>query len=281
MGSQRVKTWPNDWAHNIHPQVLVHDLGPGCWHPGGGAWGEDEGAPVFLPRPAVHVRTQGHTWGPAVVWWGRGTCGAVRAVSRGVVREVLLEEASSKPAGVVSAPKHSARLLSPHPVSPPPPCCSWTLRESDAVDTSWLREHVSCPFCCFLVGGILLYSVVLVSATQLHKSGTVVHMSLPLEPPFLLPPSQVIAEPRLGSLCFIATSHGYPFYPWWCIYKYADAAFSIPPILSPTGSTSLFSTSVSSFLPCKQVHQYYYSRIHRYVFIHNVCFSLSDLLHSV
>ena len=53
----------------------------------------------------------------------------MRAVSRGVVREVLLEEASSKPAGVVSAPKHSARLLGLHPVSPPPPCCSWTLRQ--------------------------------------------------------------------------------------------------------------------------------------------------------
>ena len=49
----------------------------------------------------------------------------------------------------------------------------------------------------------------------------------------------------------------------------------------PAGSTSLFSVSVSLFLPCKQVRQYHFSRFRIYALICNVCFSLSDLLHSV
>ena len=34
-----------------------------------------------------------------------------------------------------------------------------------------------------------------------------------------------------------------------------------PPSHSPTMSTSLFSTSVSLFLPCRQIHQYYFHRL--------------------
>ena len=46
-------------------------------------------------------------------------------------------------------------------------------------------------------------------------------------------------------------------------------------------SIRLFSTSVSLFLPCKPVHLYHLSRFHIYALIYNICFSLSDLLHSV
>ena len=46
-------------------------------------------------------------------------------------------------------------------------------------------------------------------------------------------------------------------------------------------SIRLFSTSVSQFLPCKPVHLYHSSRFHIYVLIYDICFSLSDLLHSV
>ena len=49
----------------------------------------------------------------------------------------------------------------------------------------------------------------------------------------------------------------------------------------PLVSIRLFSTSVSLFLPCKPVHLYYFSRFHIYVLIYDICFSLSDLLHSV
>ena len=49
----------------------------------------------------------------------------------------------------------------------------------------------------------------------------------------------------------------------------------------PLVSIRLFSTSVSLFLPCKPVRLYHFSRLHIYVLIYAICFSLSDLLHSV
>ena len=53
-----------------------------------------------------------------------------------------------------------------------------------------------------------------------------------------------------------------------------------PPV-SPLVSIRLFSTSVSLFLPCKLLHLYHFSRFHIYALICDICFSLSDLLHSV
>ena len=49
----------------------------------------------------------------------------------------------------------------------------------------------------------------------------------------------------------------------------------------PLVSIRLSSTSVSLLLPCKQVHLYHFSRFHIYALIYNICFTLSDLLHSV
>ena len=46
-------------------------------------------------------------------------------------------------------------------------------------------------------------------------------------------------------------------------------------------SIGLFSTSVPLFLPCRLVHLYHFSRFHIYVLIKDICFSLSDLHHSV
>ena len=54
-----------------------------------------------------------------------------------------------------------------------------------------------------------------------------------------------------------------------------------PPHFPPLVSIRLFSTSVSLFLPCKPVHLYHFSRLHIYAIIYGICFSLSDLLHSV
>ena len=54
-----------------------------------------------------------------------------------------------------------------------------------------------------------------------------------------------------------------------------------PPCFPPLVSICLFSTSVSLFLPCKPVPLYHFSRFHIYVLIYDICFSLSDLLHSV
>ena len=55
----------------------------------------------------------------------------------------------------------------------------------------------------------------------------------------------------------------------------------IPPPLSPLGVHTNVSTSVSQFLPCKPVHLYHFSTFHIYALIYGICFSLSDLLHSV
>ena len=64
------------------------------------------------------------------------------------------------------------------------------------------------------------------------------------------------------------------------------AQFSTPSSLphrsfSPLVSLRLFSTSVSQLLPCKPVHLYHFSRSHIHALIYDICFSLSDLLHSV
>ena len=55
----------------------------------------------------------------------------------------------------------------------------------------------------------------------------------------------------------------------------------IPPSPSPTVSTNPLTTSTFLFLPSKLVQMYHFSRIQIYTLIHNICFSLSDLLHSV
>ena len=54
-----------------------------------------------------------------------------------------------------------------------------------------------------------------------------------------------------------------------------------PPHFPPLVSIRLLSTWVSLFLLCKPVHLYHFSRFHIYALIHDICFSLSDLLHSV
>ena len=43
----------------------------------------------------------------------------------------------------------------------------------------------------------------------------------------------------------------------------------------PLVSISLFSTSVSQFLPYKPVHLYHFPRFHIYALIYNICFSLT------
>ena len=53
------------------------------------------------------------------------------------------------------------------------------------------------------------------------------------------------------------------------------------PCVPPLVSVYLFSPSVSLFLPCKRVLLYHFSRFHIYALIYDICFSLSDLLHSV
>ena len=72
---------------------------------------------------------------------------------------------------------------------------------------------------------------------------------------------------------------GYPWYTRECTCISATLS-GLPTSPSPSVSISVFSMSVSPLLPCKQVHQYHFSRFRIFILIH-ICFSLSDLLHSV
>ena len=71
------------------------------------------------------------------------------------------------------------------------------------------------------------------------------------------------------------------------VYMSIPISQFIPPPRPPTPhfpplvSICFFSTSVSLFLPCKPVHLDHFSRFQIYALIYNICFSLSDLLHSV
>ena len=71
----------------------------------------------------------------------------------------------------------------------------------------------------------------------------------------------------------------YLFYIQQCIYF--NPSLPIHPTPSvPLVTIRLFSTSVSLFLPCRLVHLYHFSRFHIHALIYDICFSLSDLLHS-
>ena len=70
----------------------------------------------------------------------------------------------------------------------------------------------------------------------------------------------------------------YPFYTWQWTYVNPNLPIHPPP---PSESTRPFPTSASLFPPCKYVHLYHFSRFQIYALIYDICFSLSDLLHSV
>ena len=76
------------------------------------------------------------------------------------------------------------------------------------------------------------------------------------------------------------------FYTYQCIHVNPNRPIHhtttpTPCHFPPLVSICLFSTSLSQFLLCKPVHLYHFSRFHMYVLIYDICFSVSDLLHSV
>ena len=74
----------------------------------------------------------------------------------------------------------------------------------------------------------------------------------------------------------------YLFYTYWWIYVNPNLPIHTSrPCFPRLVCICLFSTSVSLFLPCKLVHLFHFSRFHIYALIYDICFSLSDLLHSV
>ena len=97
----------------------------------------------------------------------------------------------------------------------------------------------------------LLYIVVLVPAVQHRESAICIHMSPPSrcspQPTPLTTPFRSSQSAWLSPLCYTAACHQL-FYTEQCIY--VSATSSVHPPLS--------------FLPCKQVHLYSFSRFHIY-----------------
>ena len=78
----------------------------------------------------------------------------------------------------------------------------------------------------------------------------------------------------------------HPFYTHQCIRVNPNRPIhhttsTTPRRFPPLVSIHLFSTSVSQFLYCKPVHLYHFARFCIYSLIYDICFSFSDLLHSV
>ena len=96
-------------------------------------------------------------------------------------------------------------------------------------------------------------------------------------------PSSWSQSTELISLCYTTASHQL-FYIWQCIYVHATLSLcpSLPFPL-PVSSSPFSSRSVSLFLSCPQVlhDHFFFFRFHIYVLAYCICFSLSDLIHSV
>ena len=113
------------------------------------------------------------------------------------------------------------------------------------------------------------------SVIQQHESAISVHMS---------PPSGTSPHtpPHSTSLVCHRVQHWAPGVmqqlPLALYFTYDDAYVSvllswfIPPSSPPTVSKVCSLRLHLYFLPCKYVHQYHFSRFHKYTLIHNICF---------
>ena len=111
----------------------------------------------------------------------------------------------------------------------------------------------------------------LVSAAQQCESGSLTRHSSPL-------PSRA---PQSTGLSFVRFCGRFPL-AIYCTQRgiYVSTTLSVHATLSyPLCVYNLFSSSVFLFLPCKEVHQYHFSRFHIYALIYCTYFSLSYLLH--
>ena len=104
---------------------------------------------------------------------------------------------------------------------------------------------------------------------------------LPLPPSLPIPPLQVVTK-HPAVLHVLCSSFPLAIYfTFGGVYMSVLLSHFVPASAYPTVSSSLFSTSASLFLPCHQVHQHRFFRFHICALASGICFSLSDLLHSV
>ena len=130
----------------------------------------------------------------------------------------------------------------------------------------------------------MLYNIIMVFDMHQHESTTGAHVS-----PIMKPPPTSLPTPSL----WLSQSTGFECRAS-CIklalvicFTYVNIHISllfspiIPPWPSPTETRSLFFTSVSLLLPCKQDHHCHLSKSCIYAFIYYIGVSLSDLLYSL
>ena len=116
---------------------------------------------------------------------------------------------------------------------------------------------------------------------HIHVSPYLLPLASPSHPPYPTPLGDHKA--RSWSPCAMQLRPtSYPFYIWYCIYVHATLSFRPSLPFSLLLSSSPFSMSASLFLSCPYVLQnLFFFSFHIYVLAYGICFSLSDLLHSV
>ena len=133
----------------------------------------------------------------------------------------------------------------------------------------------------------MLYNVVLVSAVQQSESSIYIYIYphipsiLSLPPTLPIPPLYVITKHRvdLPVLCssFPIAIH----FTFGRVYMSMLLSHFVPASPSPAVSSSPFSTSLLCSCPTTRFGSTVFFRFHICLLAYSICFSLSDLLHSV
>ena len=124
----------------------------------------------------------------------------------------------------------------------------------------------------------------MVSAIHQHESAIGIYVSplswTPLPPPSPLYPARLSQSTSFGcpaSRIKLALVTYFTYSNVSVSMLFSQIVLPSP----PTESKCLFSTSVSSLLPCIKDCQYHLSKFHIYMLIYSSCLSLSDLFHSI
>ena len=83
----------------------------------------------------------------------------------------------------------------------------------------------------------------------------------------------------LNSLWYTAIPHWLSYIYIMCLFQ--CSSLFIPPSLFPAVYTKSVPYVCILFLPCKQVHQYHFSRLHIYALIYDISFCLFDIFHPI
>ena len=133
----------------------------------------------------------------------------------------------------------------------------------------------------------MLHNTVLVSVAQQSKSAICIHMSpypLPLEPPFHPPYPTPLGHHKAPSrspcaILLLPTSQ--LFYIRLCLHVDATLTSPQPPPPTPSPQVHSLRLHLYSCPETRFISTIFCFRFHTYVLAYSICFSLSDLLHSV